>query len=105
MPDRPEMALASMGIYVFETSFLIEQLKRDAADVNSTRDFGKDIVPYLVQHGTAVAHRFAGSCVRSSVEAEAYWRDVGTIDAYWQSNIDLTGVLPALDLYDREWPG
>src|SRR4051794_12696271 len=73
MPGRPETALASMGIYVFETSFLMEQLKRDAADVNSTRDFGKDIVPYLVQHGTAVAHRFARSCVRPSVEAEAYW--------------------------------
>jgi glucose-1-phosphate adenylyltransferase len=104
IPGRPDMALASMGIYVFDTAFLIEQLKRDAADPGSSRDFGKDIVPYLVRHGKAVAHRFARSCVRSSSEAEAYWRDVGTVDAYWQANIDLTDVLPALDLYDQEWP-
>jgi glucose-1-phosphate adenylyltransferase len=104
IPGNPDMALASMGIYVFDTAFLIEQLKRDAADPGSSRDFGKDIVPYLVQHGKAVAHRFARSCVRSSSEAEAYWRDVGTVDAYWQANIDLTGVLPALDLYDQDWP-
>jgi glucose-1-phosphate adenylyltransferase len=102
IPGQPEMALASMGIYVFETAFLFEQLRRDAADPASSRDFGKDIVPYLVRHGQAVAHRFARSCVRSSAEAEAYWRDVGTLDAYWQANIDLTGVLPALDLYDQE---
>ena len=104
IPGQPDMALASMGIYVFETAFLFEQLRRDAADPASSRDFGKDIVPYLVRHGKAVAHRFARSCVRSSAEAEAYWRDVGTLDAYWQANIDLTGVLPALDLYDQEWP-
>jgi glucose-1-phosphate adenylyltransferase len=104
MPDRPDMALASMGIYVFETTFLIEQLKRDAATANSSRDFGKDIIPFIVENGKAVAHRFARSCVRSSAEAEAYWRDVGTIDAYWEANIDLAEPLPALDLYDREWP-
>jgi glucose-1-phosphate adenylyltransferase len=104
MPDKPDMALASMGIYVFETRFLIDQLRRDAADPQSSRDFGKDIIPYLVRHGKAVAHRFSSSCVRSSSEAEAYWRDVGTIDAYWEANIDLTDVLPALDLYDRNWP-
>jgi glucose-1-phosphate adenylyltransferase len=104
IPDRPEVALVSMGIYVFETKFLVDQLKRDAADVKSSRDFGKDIVPHLVQQGSAVAHRFARSCVRTSWEAEAYWRDVGTIDAYWQANIDLTDVLPALDLYDPHWP-
>jgi glucose-1-phosphate adenylyltransferase len=104
MPDTPDMALASMGIYVFETRFLIDQLRRDAADPQSSRDFGKDIIPYLVRHGKAVAHRFSSSCVRSSSEAEAYWRDVGTIDAYWEANIDLTDVLPALDLYDRNWP-
>ena len=59
---------------------------------------------YLVTHGKAVAHRFAQSCVRSNAEAEAYWRDVGTVDAYWEANIDLTDVVPALDLYDRDWP-
>jgi glucose-1-phosphate adenylyltransferase len=93
-----------MGIYVFETGFLFDQLRRDAADPNSARDFGRDIIPYIVKHGTAVAHRFARSCVRSTAESETYWRDVGTIDAYWEANIDLTDVVPALDLYDRDWP-
>jgi glucose-1-phosphate adenylyltransferase len=104
MPDKPDKALASMGIYVFATKFLFDQLRRDAADPNSSRDFGKDIIPYLVKHGNAHAHRFTESCVRSGFEAEAYWRDVGTLDAYWQANIDLTEVIPALDLYDSEWP-
>ena len=89
------MALASMGIYVFSTRFLIDQLRADAADPNSTRDFGKDIIPYIVKNGKAVAHRFTHSCVRSTKEAEAYWRDVGTIDAYWEANIDLTDIMPA----------
>ena len=104
MPGKPELALASMGIYVFRRQFLIEQLRRDAADPNSSRDFGKDIIPHLVKHGKAVAHRFARSCVRSSGQARAYWRDVGTLDAYWAANIDLTDVVPELDLYDRDWP-
>jgi glucose-1-phosphate adenylyltransferase len=104
MPDKPDTALASMGIYVFATKFLIDQLKRDAGDANSSRDFGKDLIPYLVKHGKAVAHRFSQSCVRSGFEAESYWRDVGTLDAYWKANIDLTDVIPALDLYDMEWP-
>jgi glucose-1-phosphate adenylyltransferase len=104
MPGRPDMALASMGIYVFETSFLIDQLRRDAADPNSQRDFGKDIVPYIVQHGKAVAHHFSRSCVRSSSEAQPYWRDVGTVDAYSEANLDLTDLVPDLDLYDQEWP-
>jgi glucose-1-phosphate adenylyltransferase len=104
MPDRPEFSLASMGIYVFETRFLIDQLRRDAADPDSSHDFGKDIIPYIVSHGKAVAHRFSRSCVRAESEAEAYWRDVGTIDAYWEANIDLTDVVPHLDIYDRTWP-
>jgi len=104
MPDKPDMALASMGIYVFETQFLFEQLRRDAADLESNRDFGKDIIPYIVKHGKAWAHRFTRSCVRSEHEQEAYWRDVGTVDAYWEANIDLTDIVPGLDLYDREWP-
>ena len=104
MPDRPDMALASMGIYVFEMDFLADELRRDAADSNSSRDFGKDIIPHVVKHGKAVAHRFTRSCVRSAHESQAYWRDVGTIDAYWEANIDLTDVLPALDLYDQNWP-
>ncbi len=104
MPDKPDMALASMGIYVFEMSVLADQLRRDAADKTSSRDFGKDIIPFLVQGGKAVAHRFTRSCVRSDQESESYWRDVGTIDAYWEANIDLTDVIPALDLYDKNWP-
>ncbi|MCD2174009.1 glucose-1-phosphate adenylyltransferase [Rhizobium sp. C4] len=104
IPGNPEMALASMGIYVFHTKFLMEILRKDAADPNSSRDFGKDIIPYIVQHGKAVAHRFAESCVRSETEAHAYWRDVGTVDAYWQANIDLTDIVPELDMYDSSWP-
>ncbi len=104
MPGKPDRALASMGIYVFETRFLFDQLRRDAADPASSHDFGKDIVPYIVKHGKAMAHRFARSCVRASSEAETYWRDAGTVDSYWEANIDLTDIVPALDLYDREWP-
>jgi glucose-1-phosphate adenylyltransferase len=104
MPDNPDMALASMGIYVFETKFLIDQLRRDAANPSSNRDFGRDIIPHLVEHGKAVAHRFANSCIRSSDDAEVYWRDVGTIDAYWQANLDLADPVPALNLYDQTWP-
>jgi glucose-1-phosphate adenylyltransferase len=104
IPDKPDFALASMGIYVFRTKFLMDELRRDAADPNSSRDFGKDIIPHIVKNGKAVAHRFAKSCVRSNFEEKAYWRDVGTIDAYWEANIDLTDITPELDLYDRNWP-
>jgi glucose-1-phosphate adenylyltransferase len=104
IPGNPEISLASMGIYVFETEFLAGLLRRDAVTKGSSRDFGKDIIPYIVKNGTAVAHRFSKSCVRSDLEAGAYWRDVGTVDAYWKGNIDLTDTLPDLDLYDRDWP-
>jgi glucose-1-phosphate adenylyltransferase len=104
MPDKPEMALASMGIYVFETRFLFEQLRRDAADPESSHDFGKNLIPWIVEHGKAVAHRFGRSCVKNDGEAEDYWRDAGTVDAYFEANMDLTRVIPALDIYDREWP-
>ncbi len=104
MPGNPDISLASMGVYVFKTSFLIEQLRRDEATPGSSRDFGKDIIPWLVTNAKAVAHRFSRSCVRSSNEGQTYWRDVGTVDAYWEANIDLTDVVPELDLYDRSWP-
>ncbi len=104
MPDQPGYALASMGIYVFKRELLNEQLRRDAADPRSARDFGKDVIPWLVRNGKAVAHRFSRSCVKSEAEHTLYWRDVGTIDAYWEANIDLTDVVPALDLFDRDWP-
>jgi glucose-1-phosphate adenylyltransferase len=104
IPGSKTMCLASMGIYVFETQFLAQVLGRDAVDSDSSHDFGKDIIPYIVKNGKAVAHRFASSCVRSSLESKSYWRDVGTLDAYWEANMDLTDVVPALDLYDRDWP-
>ena len=104
IPGRPGWVLASMGIYVFQRRLLNDQLRRDAADPASRRDFGRDIVPWLVANGKAVAHRFSTSCVRSPIEHEPYWRDVGTLDAYWQANIDLTLGSPPLDLYDRDWP-
>lgn len=104
LPGRPDMALASMGIYVFATRVLFNQLRRDAADPRSSHDFGHDVIPYLVRHGAATAHRFSHSCVRSAAEEGFYWRDVGTVDAFWESNIDLTAVVPALDIFDRDWP-
>jgi glucose-1-phosphate adenylyltransferase len=104
IPGQPDTALASMGIYVFKTAFLMDELRRDAATGGSKRDFGGDIIPHIVKHGKAVAHRFTASCVKSSHEAESYWRDVGTVDAYWEANIDLTDVVPELDLYDTQWP-
>jgi glucose-1-phosphate adenylyltransferase len=104
IPGNPDFALASMGIYVFETAFLFEQLRRDAADPESKRDFGGDIIPYIVTHGKAVAHRFTTSCIRAAEEIEEYWRDVGTLDAYFDANLDLTDTVPLLNMYDRDWP-
>lgn len=104
IPGDPDHALASMGIYVFDWPFLRDLLKRDMVDGNSSHDFGFDLIPAIVKGGKAVAHRFADSCVRASTEEEPYWRDVGTIDAFWQANIDLTDFVPKLDLYDRSWP-
>ena len=104
MPGDPDHALASMGIYVFNWSFLRDLLIRDAEDPNSSHDFGMDIIPDIVKNGKAVAHKFADSCVKSGLETEPYWRDVGTIDAFWQANIDLTDFVPKLDLYDQSWP-
>ena len=104
IPDNPDMALASMGIYVFDTKFLLEILRADAADPHSEHDFGKNIIPHLVKNGKAEAHRFSKSCVTNRDESTHYWRDVGTIDAYWEANIDLTATVPQLNLYDQNWP-
>ncbi len=103
IPGMPDMALASMGIYVFDTKYLFDRLKEDAADPNSSRDFGHDIIPRIVKHGKAVAHRFTESCVRAAEEIGEYWRDVGTLDAYFEANLDLTDVVPKLNMYDRDW--
>jgi len=104
MPGRPDRVLASMGVYVFNAQFLYEQLLEDAEDATSCHDFGKNIIPKLVaQHGNVFAHDFNASCVNMAA-GEAYWRDVGTVDAYYEANIDLTKVLPELNLYDTTWP-
>ncbi len=104
MADNPEMSLASMGIYIFNARYLYAELARDMADPNSSHDFGRDIIPHAVRNGCATAHPFALSCVSQHPEQEPYWRDVGTIDAYWDANIDLTATVPLLDLYDSGWP-
>ncbi|MFY0595272.1 MAG: glucose-1-phosphate adenylyltransferase [Cognatishimia sp.] len=104
MPDNPEKSLASMGIYVFEAEYLYELLEKDAVDPDSSHDFGHDIIPQIVAEGSAYAHPFSRSCVMSGLEPEPYWRDVGTIDAFWQANIDLTDFTPELDIYANDWP-
>lgn len=103
IPGQPDKALASMGIYVFNWAFLRDLLQRDAEDPNSSHDFGHDLIPEIVKNGKAIAHRFDDSCVRDE-GAPAYWKDVGTVDAFWQANIDLTNFTPELNLWDREWP-
>jgi glucose-1-phosphate adenylyltransferase len=104
MPDKPDRALASMGIYAFSADFLYSELQRDHDDPTSSHDFGKDVIPSLVSRGLAAAHRFEDSCVKTTPDAEAYWRDVGTIDAYWAANLDLVRPVPSLDIYDPNWP-
>jgi glucose-1-phosphate adenylyltransferase len=104
MPGIPEMSLASMGIYIFNAQYLYAELERDMNDPNSSHDFGKDIIPAAVKNGRAAAHPFSLSCVPTNGSDETYWRDVGTIDAYWDANIDLTATVPHLDLYDKRWP-
>lgn len=103
VPGKPDRALASMGVYVFDAPFLFEQLGRDADDPVSSHDLGKDLIPYLVPRHRVFAHRFADSCV-NMVGDVPYWRDVGTVDAYWEANIDLVKVTPELNLYDDDWP-
>ena len=104
MPGHPDMALASMGIYVFETQYLLKLFDEVRGDPDYGHDFGGDLIPRIVKEGKAIAHPFSRSCIRSSMEEKAYWRDVGTIDAFWQANIDLTDFQPELDLYDQSWP-
>jgi glucose-1-phosphate adenylyltransferase len=103
MPQHPTHALASMGIYLFDAELLADELARDAADAASSHDFGRDLIPRLVRRGQVRAHDFARSCV-NTVAGVPYWRDVGTIDAYYEANMDLTHVVPELNLYDDAWP-
>ena len=104
MPGKPDRSLASMGIYIFTADYLYKMLEEDIQTPGSEHDFGKDIIPKAVGEGQVVAHFFQDSCVYNSEKAPAYWRDVGTIDAYWEANIDLTATVPELNLYDRSWP-
>jgi glucose-1-phosphate adenylyltransferase len=104
MPGKPDRALASMGIYAFSADFLYSELQRDHDDPKSSHDFGTDVIPHLVSRGLAAAHRFEDSCVKTTPDAEPYWRDVGTIDAYWAANLDLIRPVPSLDIYDPNWP-
>ncbi|MDO8960983.1 MAG: glucose-1-phosphate adenylyltransferase [Methylophilus sp.] len=103
IPQKPECALVSMGIYVFNASFLYGLLKQDSIDPNSSHDFGKDIIQKLVRKDRVFAHRFTDSCV-NMVGDMPYWRDVGTVDAYWEANMDLVHVTSDLNLYDDDWP-
>jgi glucose-1-phosphate adenylyltransferase len=104
VPGRPEMALASMGIYVFDAAYLFDALELDKNDPRSSHDFGKDLIPAMVAKGYVAAHQFGNSCVKTTQDSPNYWRDVGTVDSFWESNLDLTACTPALDLYDRVWP-
>ncbi|MEW6612999.1 MAG: glucose-1-phosphate adenylyltransferase [Pseudomonadota bacterium] len=104
IPGRPDTALASMGIYVFNADFLYEQLIRDADDPKSSHDFGSDLIPHIVSRHRVFAHRFSDSCVGGNDRSCSYWRDVGTVDAYWEANMELTKITPDLNLYDNRWP-
>jgi glucose-1-phosphate adenylyltransferase len=104
LPGRPDVALASMGIYIFNADYLFAELERDIAAADSSHDFGRDIIPAAVRNGAAWAQPFSEACVVSAPDEQPYWRDVGTIDAYWEANIDLTATRPLLNLYDRDWP-
>jgi len=104
IPGRDGAALGSMGVYVFDATFLYEKLVDDAAREDSGHDFGHDLIPKLVADGARVyAHNFSDSCTQLN-EGRPYWRDVGTIDAFWEANLELTRVSPALNLYDQSWP-
>lgn len=104
LPGKPDRSLASMGIYVFNAEFLFELLESDHADENSSHDFGNDILPRITEQGHVWAHPFSLSCVTTSPDAPNYWRDVGTLDAYWQANLDQAAITPELDMYDPHWP-
>jgi glucose-1-phosphate adenylyltransferase len=104
MPGNDAVSLASMGIYIFDSKYLYDLLEDDLANSESSHDFGKDVIPRVVREGKAVAHPFSMSCVSSTPDAVPYWRDVGTIDAFWEANLDLASVTPELDIYDTNWP-
>jgi glucose-1-phosphate adenylyltransferase len=102
--EVPRMEATGFGVMQVDAKDRIIAFVEKPKDPPGIHDFGKDIIPHIVKNGKAVAHRFTQSCVRSTKEASAYWRDVGTVDAYWEANLDLCDILPALDLYDHNWP-
>ena len=104
MPGNDAVSLASMGIYIFDADYLYQLLNDDLANPQSEHDFGKNVIPRAVADGRALAHPFGLSCVSRDKEAESYWRDVGTIDAFWSANLDLASTVPELDIYDTDWP-
>ena len=107
IPGRPDRALVSMGVYIFNAAFLYEQLIRDSDDRFSAHDFGKDLIPHAISRYQVFAHSFSTSCVgmkHDGSDETPYWRDVGTIDAYWEANMELTKVTPDLNIYDEAWP-
>ncbi len=104
MPGDPDRSLASMGIYVFSSAYLYRLLEEDAADPASEHDFGKNLIPKAVSEGQALAHPFSMSAIANPPYSKAYWRDVGTVDAYWSANLDLASTTPELNMYDRGWP-
>jgi len=100
MPGRKDVALASMGIYVFSTAFLYEQLVKDADTPGSSHDFGKDIIPEAIRRYRVFGYPFRDV----QTGKQSYWRDVGTVDAFWEANLELIGITPELNLYDENWP-
>ena len=104
VPGNPRMSLASMGIYIFSADYLYRLLEEDAADADSSHDFGKDLIPKAVREQQAQAHPFSMSAIANPPYSRPYWRDVGTVDAYWAANLDLASVTPELNMYDRDWP-
>lgn len=105
MPGRPDMALASMGNYIFKTNPLLETLERDAVLETSAHDFGRDIIPSMVARGAnAFVYDFQTNRVPGEEIGNAYWRDIGTVEAYWAAQMDLVSVQPAFNLYNQRWP-
>jgi glucose-1-phosphate adenylyltransferase len=104
MPGKPDTALASMGVYIFDADYLYQLLEEDLANEQSHHDFGMDVIPRVVKEGTAYAHPFSLSCVGCCPQKRPYWRDVGTVDSFWEANMDLASVTPELDIYDQDWP-
>ena len=104
MVGKPDTSLASMGIYVFDAEYLYKMLDREVNTPCTSHDFGKDVLPKCLEEGVLYAHPFSRSCMGRNTEGEIYWRDVGTLDSFWQSNIDLVSENPQLDIYDQSWP-